>query len=77
MIRRCLTGLQAALWAVLITGCLLHATVRDGIDSIVVVFFALPMMVLLGVVLLLTLLKRGRVFAITSFGRSIERGGRL
>lgn len=62
--RRLLQLVWGGGWFLLITGIMLHATVRDGIDPLIVVFYVLPMMVLLGLALMLCLFQKGRRMAI-------------
>ena len=60
--------LHGLAWTLLIVGIVMHATVRDSIDSIIVVFYIMPMMVLLGLALFLTLFQRGRWLAVLATG---------
>lgn len=54
----------AGAWALLLTGLIMQFTVRDGIDSLIVVFFALPMLVLLVLAVFLALFRKGRRLAV-------------
>jgi len=64
MRRVLLQPVQLLAWSLLVTGIVMHATVRDGVDDLVVVFYVLPMMVLLGLAVFLILFRRGRWVAI-------------
>ncbi len=64
MIRRLLQLLWGTGWCLLLVGITLHLTVRDGIDSLVVVFYIMPLMVLLGLALCLAFFRRGRRMAL-------------
>lgn len=44
--RKVLGWLQTAVWMVVLGGALLHATVRDGVDGLAWLFYALPLPVL-------------------------------
>jgi endonuclease/exonuclease/phosphatase (EEP) superfamily protein YafD len=64
MIRVLLRLVQILAWSLIGIGVVLHATVRDGVDPIIVVFYVLPMMVMLGLAALLCLFPRRRSLAI-------------
>ncbi len=52
--------LTRAAWAALVLGLLLHLTIRDSIDGIAVVFYMLPLPVLIGLAVYVFLLSKGR-----------------
>lgn len=52
--------LSVPLWALLGLGLALHLSIRDGIDTLAVLFYLLPLPVLLGLSLLLCIPVRGR-----------------
>ena len=55
---------RLGLWLVVITGIFMHAYLRDTNDSLVVVFYAMPLPLLLGATLLLALNRRHRAAAL-------------
>ncbi len=52
--------LKRSLWFLVLTGILLHVTVRDGIDALSVFFYLLPLPLLLGLTIALIIISRGR-----------------
>ncbi|MDB6138927.1 MAG: hypothetical protein JWO94_1999 [Verrucomicrobiaceae bacterium] len=61
---RIVKSLRLALWLLIATGITLHATVRDGFDPLAVVFYGLPLPLLLGVTFALMCSRRDRRLAV-------------
>ncbi|MDB6118314.1 MAG: hypothetical protein JWO08_2095 [Verrucomicrobiaceae bacterium] len=52
--------LRRSLWFLVLTGILLHVTVRDRIDAFAVFFYMLPLPVLIGLTMAIVIIGRGR-----------------
>ena len=61
---RILGYLRLLLWLGISLGIVMHALVRDGVDSLIVVFYILPLPVLLGMTCVLMLHRRHRIPAL-------------